>query len=109
MRQRHLHGALIGLALSIFALIPPATAAEPASWSSCERDADCLVVRSICPNFYWAVHWQFSFANAARNADAGDGDGMCAPSFQARPSAAQCVQGQCTLPPNQAGLPAAQN
>ncbi len=105
MHQRYLSRALITITLAGVLATRPVEAAEIASWSSCERDADCLVVRSICPNFYWAVHWEFSFANAARNAEAGEGDGMCAPSFQARPQSAHCVQGQCTLPPNQAGLP----
>lgn len=105
MYQRHLRRALIAIVLTGIDVAPPAAAADPASWTSCEQDADCLVVRSICPNFYWAVHWQFSLANAARNADEGQNDGTCAPSFQPRPTVARCVQGQCTLPPNQAGLP----
>lgn len=105
MHQRYLPGALIGLVLIGFFIARPAIAEEPSTWSSCERDTDCVVVRSVCPNFYWAVHWRFTLDNAARNAvDSGD-DGMCAPSFQPRPHSARCVQGQCTLPPNQAGLP----
>ena len=105
MHQRHLRRALIAIVLAGIGVASPVAATEPASWSSCEQDTDCLVVRSICPNFYWAVHWQFSLANAARNADEGQNDGSCAPSFQPRPQSARCVQGQCTLPPNQAGLP----
>lgn len=109
MLQFYLPRSLIGIVLAGLTVAPPAAAAEPVSWSSCERDADCVVVRSICPNFYWAVHWRFTLDNAARNAvDSGD-DGMCAPSFQPRPPSARCVQGQCTLPPNQTGLISSKN
>lgn len=78
----------------------PALATEE-SWASCQVDADCVVVGSICPNFYWAINRAYVFENAARNA-AERGNLDCAPSFQARPKRATCVQGQCSMPQNKA-------
>jgi hypothetical protein len=78
----------------------PAFAAEE-SWSSCQADADCVVVGSVCPNFYWAINRAYIFENAARNA-AERGNLDCAVSFQSRPERATCQAGQCHIPPNKA-------
>jgi len=86
----------------VFSLWPVAAyaAVEPQSWTVCQTAQDCVVVGSLCPNFYWAINRQFVFANAARNAEqAGALD--CSISFQSRPKAAQCIVGQCVIPPNQ--------
>lgn len=86
-----------------FILFPAALqASDPAAqadWTSCQSDADCVVVGSICPHFYWAINRKFIFANTARNA--GQRQGMdCAVSFQARPTRPQCNNKLCTIPLN---------
>ncbi len=71
------------------------------SWTSCRVDKDCIVVGSICPNFYWAINRTMVFENAARNASE-RGNVDCAVSFQTRPKHATCLQGQCHIPLNKA-------
>ena len=89
----------LGLFFAVLLLGQPVGAADD-SWTSCQADADCVVVGSVCPNFYWAIHRDYVFENAARNAaDRGRID--CAPSFQSRPRRATCQKGQCQLPLNQ--------
>lgn len=74
--------------------------AEFEDWASCRTDADCMIVGSICPNFYWAINRHYVFANAARNAlERGGTD--CAVSFQPRPEAVACRENRCTMPLNQ--------
>lgn len=81
-------------------LLSQAVAAADDSWTHCQVDADCVVVGSVCPNFYWAIHRDYVFENAARNA--ADRDRIdCVPSFQSRPRRATCQKGQCQLPLNQ--------
>lgn len=76
----------------------PAFAADD-SWTSCKTDADCVVVGSVCPNFYWAINRAYVFENAARNASE-RGTVDCAASFQSRPQSAACKEGQCQAPQN---------
>ena len=76
-------------------------AVEPQGWTACQTARECVVVGSLCPNFYWAINRQFVFANAARKAEQAGGLD-CGVSFQSRPKAAQCIAGQCVIPPNQA-------
>lgn len=86
-----------GLGL-LLCLSAPAYAADE-SWTSCQTEHDCIVVGSICPNFYWAINRVFVFDNAARNASE-RGNLDCAVSFQSRPKRATCQQGQCQIPLN---------
>ncbi|MBP7252613.1 MAG: hypothetical protein KBA75_03905 [Alphaproteobacteria bacterium] len=89
----------IGVSILGLLLFTAPVFAVDESWTSCQVDADCVVVGSICPNFYWAINRAYVFENAARNAtERGNLD--CAPSIQARPKRATCMQGQCSVPQN---------
>lgn len=91
----------IGLAMPVLAAEVPVETDNTGDWTSCRRDNECVVVGSICPNFYWAIHRDFVFANAARNSEL-RGTADCAASFQPRPQQATCQQGHCQIPLNQA-------
>ncbi len=97
-----MRGALTVAVLAALSVTPVRAAdlVPSQDWTLCQSDSDCVVVGSICPNFYWAVHRDYVFANAARNAEL-RGGADCAPSFQPRPNAASCQNNHCQIPLNQ--------
>lgn len=73
-------------------------AIQQSAWLACAVDDDCVVVASVCPDFYWSVNAKYAAASMAQNDQLAAAVTCGPPPNNIRPLRPHCLAGQCVLP-----------